>query len=76
MVNFTNRSGLCRILPIMVIIATIAGCTGLDRLNKPAFVPEFMPGLLQGYLPPESLPNSISLASPSPCHRFNRQGSR
>jgi acid phosphatase (class A) len=61
MVNFTNRSGLCRILPIMVIIATIAGCTGLDRLNKPAFVPEFMPGLLQGYLPPESLPNSLAL---------------
>lgn len=66
MVNATNGSGLGRILPIMVIIAIIAGCTGLDRLNKPAFVPEFMPGLLQGYLPPESLPNSLALLPPPP----------
>ena len=66
MVNATNGSGLGRILPIMVIIAIIAGCTGLDRLNKPAFVPEFMPGLLQGYLLPESLPNSLALLPPPP----------
>ena len=66
MVNATNRSGWGKILPIMVIIAMIAGCAGLDRLNKPAFVPELMPGLLQGYLPPESHPNSLALLPPPP----------
>lgn len=65
-VNATNRSGLGRILPIIVIIAIIAGCAGLDRLNKPSVVPEFMPGLLQGYLPSESLPNSLVLLPPPP----------
>lgn len=63
MVNATNRSGLGRILPIMVIIAMIAGCAGVDRQNKPALVPEFMPGLLQGYLPLESHPNSLASVS-------------
>lgn len=65
-VNITNRSGLGRILPIMMIIAVIAGCAGLDRPSKPASVPEFMPGLLQGYLPLESHPNSLALLPPPP----------
>jgi len=66
MVNFMNRSRLGRILPVMVIIAMIASCAGLDRLNKPAVVPELMPGLLQGYLLSESLPNSLALLPPHP----------
>jgi acid phosphatase (class A) len=66
MVNATIRSKWGRILPIMVIIAMMAGCAGFDRLNKPVFVPELMPGLLQGYLSSESLPNSLALLPPPP----------
>ncbi len=65
-VNATNRSGLGRIFPILIIMAIIAGCAGLDQPSKPALVPEFVPGLLQGYLPLESHPNSLALLPPPP----------
>lgn len=66
MVKSTNRSELGRIIPALMIIVIIAGCAGLDRQSKPASVPELMPGLLQGYLPPESHPNSLVLLPPPP----------
>jgi len=50
----------------MMIIAIIAGCAGLERPNKPAFVPELMPGLLQGYLSTDAHPNSLALLPPPP----------
>ncbi len=65
-VNATNANGWGRILPMMVIIAILAGCAGLDCPSKPASVPEIMPGLLQGYLPRESHPNSLALLPPPP----------
>jgi acid phosphatase (class A) len=33
---------------------------------KPATVPDFIPGLLMGYLPKEALPNSLALLPPPP----------
>ncbi len=64
--NFTIRGGWGRILPILVIIAVMAGCAGYNRLSKPADVPELAPGFLKGYLSTEVLPNSLALLPPPP----------
>jgi acid phosphatase (class A) len=42
----------------------LAGCAALD--TKPEPVPEIRPGLLQGYLSREELPNSLALLPPPP----------
>jgi hypothetical protein len=52
MVNFTNRGGWRRLLPVLFSVAIIAGCAGYDIRSKPAAVPEFRPGYLVGYLSP------------------------
>ena len=41
------------------------GCASLDEPSRPAAVPEISPGILQGYLASESLPDSLALI-PSP----------
>jgi acid phosphatase (class A) len=64
--KLTNRVGWVGILPVMIIIAMIAGCAGLDRLKKPADIPEFKPGLLMGYLSADAHPNSLALLPPPP----------
>jgi acid phosphatase (class A) len=42
----------------------LAGCAGIHA--KPEPVPEIRPGLLQGYLSREALPDSLSLLPPPP----------
>ncbi len=57
---------LQKIILILVIIAIISGCAGLESKSKPAPVPEIHPGILAGYLDPEMLPNSLELIPPPP----------
>jgi len=45
---------------------TVTGCTELGRPGPPADVPEIHPGILAGYLQPETLPNSLVLIPPPP----------
>lgn len=68
MANYTNKSGWCRLLPVLVIIAIIAGCAGYDRLSKhdPATELNLSFGLLNGYLSTKALPNSLALLPPPP----------
>lgn len=49
----------------IAVMVIIAGCAGLEGQSKPAAVPEIHPGILAGYLDPETLPNSLALL-PSP----------
>ncbi len=53
-------------LLVLVCIAIIAGCAGLESQRRPAAVPEIHPGILAGYLPSEALPNSLELLPPPP----------
>jgi acid phosphatase (class A) len=55
-----------RILVVLSCIAIIVGCTAFERQSKPAAVPEIHPGILAGYLDPETLPNSLALLPPPP----------
>ena len=43
-----------------------AGCARVQPVEIPDTVPELRPGLLQGYLAPEELPNSVALVPPPP----------
>ncbi|KPJ77839.1 MAG: acid phosphatase [Deltaproteobacteria bacterium SG8_13] len=47
-------------------IAVIAGCAIFESQSSPKPVPEIRPGILQGYLPTEALPNSLALIPPPP----------
>jgi acid phosphatase (class A) len=51
-------------LLVFTCAAIIAGCASSAERSKLAAVPEFRPGLLVGYLPPETLPNSLALLPP------------
>ncbi len=51
---------------ILISIALMTGCASLEEQNKPEPVSEIRPGLLQGYLPIEMLPNSLALIPPPP----------
>ena len=56
---------LRKIILVLSFMALIAGCAGLEGQNKSSAVPEILPGILAGYLDPDSLPNSLELL-PSP----------
>jgi acid phosphatase (class A) len=51
---------------LWVPILAALGCAGLRPAAEPAPVPEVRPGILQGYLAPESLPDSLALLPPPP----------
>jgi acid phosphatase (class A) len=55
-----------KIILILVSMAIMAGCAGLEGQSKPAAVPEIHPGILAGYLEPETLPDSLDLVPPPP----------
>ena len=55
-----------RIIFVLVGIALMVGCASLKNQSKPQVVPEIHPGILQGYLPVEMLPNSLALIPPPP----------
>ena len=61
-----NRCALFGLLAVLAYAALSTGCASSCRLNQPVAVPEIRPGILAGYLPPTSLPNSLALISPPP----------
>lgn len=44
----------------------IVGCTSSEEQSKPEVVAEIHPGILQGYLPTKTLPDSLALIPPPP----------
>ena len=64
------------LLAMLACVALIAGCASSGKLSQPAAVPEFAPGFLVGYLPRESLPNSLALLPPSSRRRIGCSGIR
>ncbi len=66
MINYFCNTPLRKILPVLALLAIIAGCAGFEGQSKPAAVPEIHPGILAGYLQPEALPNSLELVPPPP----------
>ena len=68
MVNFTNRGGWRRLLPVLMSVVIAAGCAGYDIRSTPAAVAvsEFRPGYLVGYLSPKAVPSSLVLLPAPP----------
>ena len=66
MISRPCNNTLCKTFLVLLCIAVITGCAGLQEQDKPAAVPEIRPGILAGYLQPEALPNSLTLIPPPP----------
>ena len=60
------RTKKFEILLVLVFLATITCCSGFQMQSRPAAVPEIQPGILAGYLQPDSFPNSLALLPPPP----------
>ncbi|CAG37094.1 acid phosphatase [Desulfotalea psychrophila] len=58
--------GKIKIGLVLVCVALLAGCAGVKEQNALQAVPEIRPGFLQGYLPVDMLPNSLTLIPPPP----------
>jgi acid phosphatase (class A) len=50
----------------LVSASLIGGCSPAEKQSQPAAVKEIAPGLLEGYLSPKDLPNSLELLPPPP----------
>jgi hypothetical protein len=55
-----------KVLLLLAGIAMISGCAAFRGESKPAVVPEISPGILPGYLKPETLPGNLALPPPPP----------
>jgi acid phosphatase (class A) len=55
----------CQIGLALICVGMMMGCAGFQG-QSPEPVPEIMPGILAGYLKPETLPNSLALLPPPP----------
>lgn len=55
-----------KVFPALTCIMLMAGCATFETKSTPAPVAEIVPGILQGYLPAEMLPNSLELIPPPP----------
>ena len=66
MMKHVRSMVLCKILLVLTSLAISAGCASFEKQGKPDAVPEIRPGILQGYLPKEMLPNSLALLPPPP----------
>ncbi|MDZ7669438.1 MAG: hypothetical protein U5Q16_08455 [Gammaproteobacteria bacterium] len=51
---------------LALLALTAAGCAQVQRVDIPDTVPELRPGILQGYLDPQALPDSAALVPPPP----------
>ena len=51
---------------MFLVLTLLAGRAAAGTPPKPESVPEIHPGILQGYLPIKSIPNSLSLLPPPP----------
>ena len=56
----------CLTLLLIACLLAVTGCAGVTPSTIPAAVAEIRPGVLQGYLPPDSLPNSLTLLPAPP----------
>jgi acid phosphatase (class A) len=54
------------IIIVMVMSVVLSGCKATNNTTKDETVKEIMPGLLQGYLSKEEMPNSLALIPPPP----------
>ncbi|NOQ42586.1 MAG: acid phosphatase, partial [Desulfuromusa sp.] len=66
MMKYIQNNLFYKTLFIFMSIALMAGCASIEKLSNPEPVPEIRPGLLQGYLPTDALPDSLSLLPPPP----------
>lgn len=55
-----------RCLIALLWLGGVSGCACFTGAGRPEPVPEIRPGILTGYLPPESLPDSLALLPPPP----------
>ncbi len=53
-------------LLVLTCMATIAGCASNTGTSKPAAMPAPRSGSIAGYLPPNAVPNSLTLLPPPP----------
>jgi len=60
------NAALRRVSLSLACLVIIAACASFETSSKPASVPEIRPGILAGYLPAKSLPNSLALLPPPP----------
>jgi len=51
---------------VLVSVSLLGGCSSVEEKSMPAAVKEIHPGLLEGYLSPVNLPNSLKLIPPPP----------
>jgi len=54
------------VIMILAGLVVLTGCSPAEQQSGPAPVKEIRPGLLEGYLAPEDLPNSLELIPPPP----------
>lgn len=54
------------IVRLILLTALVSGCAGTQTVDIPDTVPELRPGILQGYLAPDVLPDSAVLVPPPP----------
>jgi len=66
MITRRLNHALRQIILVLAFMVIIPGCAGLEGPTKPAAVPEIHPGILAGYLDPETLPDSLALIPPPP----------
>jgi acid phosphatase (class A) len=66
MMNYMFRKAARWLLPVLACVVLTAGCARHKSQSMPAAVPEIRPGILAGYLTPETLPNSLVLLPPPP----------
>jgi acid phosphatase (class A) len=65
-VNFVNGKRRYSLLLVLTYAAIIAGCASYGQGVNLSAVPEVRPGVLAGYLPTQTLPNSLALLPPPP----------
>jgi len=61
-----NCSTLFALVGVLVCFSLIGGCASSGGLSQPADVPEIRPDVPAGYLPRNTLPNSLALLPPPP----------
>jgi acid phosphatase (class A) len=66
MTPFACRPALSKSVLALAVSIALAGCTALKQHAAPGSVPEIRPGVLAGYLKPETLPDSLALVPPPP----------
>jgi acid phosphatase (class A) len=64
--NPVRKSAFRGILLVLACVAITVGCASVETQSGPAAVKEIRPGILEGYLAAEELPDSLALLPPPP----------